>query len=656
MARILTHALTLTLTSLWLAFSSMAQARPLSLLDLVTLRDLDGLAVSPDGRWATFMVRQADPVANAYDQAWYVVSTAGGGAHRIADGGDVRFMEIGVEGRRNGTIITTPPIWSYDSEWLFYLRRNSGQTQIWRSRRDGRRSEQLSNVIGDVRNLMLAADGRSILFEVEPSLAEREAALAHEGRRGFLFDERFWPTYSQRPVRPVLRAAERRQTWVHFLENGEEREATTEERAEFQRLSEQASPRHATGASGAVARVTPPAVPSQSATLTVQFHNEPAVIQCQAAACASATDVWWTDGDEVIFARWRRPDLQLYSWRPRQGTEPRLIVELPNQGSRPYYWDCDTGPSQLICLIESVTDPRRVVSVDIETGASRTLFDPNPSFQEFDLGPPPRRLEFRTASSSAYGYLVMPPDRRSQARLPLIIVTYRCYGYLRGGVGDEYPIYPFAAQGFAVLCLDLPSGDRGPGDAGKRSVQETISAAVSQLDSMGLIDPHRVGITGLSYGAEAVMFALFNAPNIAAAIASGTEMGPASAFLYGPSWRDHFVDWELDWRSDERWRAISITENASRVRAPLLLNVPDRELISALHPFDALRQAGRPVEMHVLPDEYHIKWQPAHRLAIYSRNLDWMNFWLRSFEDPDPAKAAQYARWRLLRENAMTPN
>jgi hypothetical protein len=53
--------------------------------------------------------------------------------------------------------------------------------------------------------------------------------------------------------------------------------------------------------------------------------------------------------------------------------------------------------------------------------------------------------------------------------------------------------------------------------------------------------------------------------------------------------------------------------------------------------------------MVVFPNEYHVKWQPAHRLAIYNRNLDWFRFWLQDYEDPDPAKTEQYTRWRQFR-------
>lgn len=54
--------------------------------------------------------------------------------------------------------------------------------------------------------------------------------------------------------------------------------------------------------------------------------------------------------------------------------------------------------------------------------------------------------------------------------------------------------------------------------------------------------------------------------------------------------------------------------------------------------------------MHVFPDEYHIKWQPKHRLAVYRRNIQWMKFWLQGIEVCDPLDPDQYTRWRKLKE------
>jgi acetyl esterase/lipase len=97
------------------------------------------------------------------------------------------------------------------------------------------------------------------------------------------------------------------------------------------------------------------------------------------------------------------------------------------------------------------------------------------------------------------------------------------------------------------------------------------------------------------------------------------------------------------------WQPISLSLNARSIATPILFQLADREAGLALESFGALREAGRPVEMHVYPGEYHNKWQPLHRLAVYDRNIDWFAFWLCGDEDPSSAKRLQYARWARLR-------
>ncbi|HEX7115087.1 MAG TPA: hypothetical protein VF193_08130 [Steroidobacter sp.] len=61
-----------------------------------------------------------------------------------------------------------------------------------------------------------------------------------------------------------------------------------------------------------------------------------------------------------------------------------------------------------------------------------------------------------------------------------------------------------------------------------------------------------------------------------------------------------------------------------------------RVLDRRLHLVEVVRQVDRFPELRIL--------------AIYRRNLDWFRFWLQDIEDPNPAKAEQYERWRKLRE------
>ncbi|HXW91081.1 MAG TPA: sigma factor [Terriglobales bacterium] len=86
------------------------------------------------------------------------------------------------------------------------------------------------------------------------------------------------------------------------------------------------------------------------------------------------------------------------------------------------------------------------------------------------------------------------------------------------------------------------------------------------------------------------------------------------------------------------------------IHTPLLINAADAESPKEAQLVAALRDRKKPVEMFIYQDERREKNQPKHRYAIYQRNVDWLNFWLRDKEDPDPAKAEQYVRWRELRK------
>jgi hypothetical protein len=66
--------------------------------------------------------------------------------------------------------------------------------------------------------------------------------------------------------------------------------------------------------------------------------------------------------------------------------------------------------------------------------------------------------------------------------------------------------------------------------------------------------------------------------------------------------------------------------------------------------FEASTLLGKPVDMVMLEDGDHVLEKPWERLVSQQGNVDWFDFWLKGEEDPDPAKAEQYARWHELRK------
>lgn len=298
----------------------------------------------------------------------------------------------------------------------------------------------------------------------------------------------------------------------------------------------------------------------------------------------------------------------------------------------------------------------------------RPIFDPNPEWRSLSLGTV-TRLRFTNAYGIAtFGDLVMPPDHRAGEKHPLIVVQYESRGFLRGGTGDEYPIALYAAHGYAVLSVQGPvsiSWSRGastPAEVNRldrvdwidrRSVLSSLVAGVRVAIATGAVDAKRIGVTGVSEGASGAQFALLNSHLFrAAAVSTCCDESYVINVLDGPGGTPWFRNMgypSLTGNHAAFWKDMSLRDNAGTMATPLLMQIGDGEYLGALESYAALREHNRPVELYVFPDEYHFKWQPKHRQAVYLRSLDWFDFWLRGLSDPDPQKSEQYARWSALR-------
>ena len=101
----------------------------------------------------------------------------------------------------------------------------------------------------------------------------------------------------------------------------------------------------------------------------------------------------------------------------------------------------------------------------------------------------------------------------------------------------------------------------------------------------------------------------------------------------------------------KNWLARSPEFNMDKVRTPLLLLLPGAPSVFAdWEPYAALRYLKKPVDLIMLQAGTHVMTNPTQRLASETSNVDWFRFWLKGEEDPDPAKAEQYARWRELKK------
>jgi dipeptidyl aminopeptidase/acylaminoacyl peptidase len=305
----------------------------------------------------------------------------------------------------------------------------------------------------------------------------------------------------------------------------------------------------------------------------------------------------------------------------------------------------------------------------MRTGVMRVVHNPNSAFAQLRLGSV-RRLRWETdLGLEAFGDLVLPPDYRPGDQLPLVVVQYHSDGFLRGGTGDEVPIYLLAERGLAVLSIERPpvvamafpnlrSWDEANAANQKewgerRNLLSAVLGGVQAAIATGTVDSARVGITGLSDGATTAAFALINSSVFAAAMMSSCCIEPQTTMAVGGvGWADWLrtIGYPPMTANDQSfWAPMSLAQNANRIETPVLLQLSDQEFRLGLEAFAALREQRKAVELYIFPNESHVKTQPWHRRAIYERTIDWFNFWLRDIEDAAPAKRAQFERWRAMR-------
>jgi len=664
--------------AVWPPRAPVSSVRELDAAGLLAIRDIgqpDGfaaaspLAVSPDGRRIAFFLSQPVLSVNDRCETLIVLDLQRPSEVRVIDSGGsgIRWEEVlrGVR-RPSGIFDLNVPVWSPDGRWLAYRKRMDGRTQVWRAGLDGAPPEQVSHATQDVETLGWSRDGTRLLFTIRPGRAEFAAASAAEAREGYLYDARVLPHLA---VAPQLPADLPEVTLSIEVADGDVRRATADEEAGFARpvLLSGLPLGPVVGPDGVRAGADPDDKSYYADRRVWAERSEMGRTECAHEICTGRIRAVWWLGRQVLFLKregWHRETSAIYGWEPGS-RQVRTLIR-----TRDWISGCAEGATrELVCLVESSREPRRLVAIDPESGHRRLLLDPNPEIDSAGL-PGVRRLRWRNKDGlEAWGDLVIPHGRPPKGGWPLVIVQYTSEGFLRGGTGDEYPIYPLASRGIAVLSFDAPDRKTwrrkdltdvtamvaaGHKDwADRRSINDSLMRGIDLALALGDLNPDRIGISGLSDGSTTTRFALINNDRFAAAAISSCCLEPHSMMTHGGiAQADWFrsVGFPPASRSEPAfWLPGSMAMNAERMDTPLLMQLSDDEYLQGLETFTALREHGKPVELYVFPGEHHNKWQPQHRAAIYERNIDWFSFWLQDHVDPDPAKAAQYERWQAMR-------
>jgi dipeptidyl aminopeptidase/acylaminoacyl peptidase len=670
----------MALVGVLLALASPSSTGTVSPRRLLEVADFSAPVVSPDGARVAFRVEQASVERNTYDTTWYVQDMDGSAPpRRVADGGVPLRDSAGVSQ-------PSSVIWSPDGGWIYYRARLNDRIDVWRAAADGSGAEPLTLNPADVRDFSLSADGNTLLYSVGATRQAIIDAEQTEYDRGVRIDESV-------PIgQGLFRAGDNAGRW-----------ATLRHDIGSNRVGLLAGVHDRWGVIDLTSRVQREALPSEqpvSAPMTLDLaeavptpwllvpepdgsrialltrtEGKPGIqlsmlpgrqarrpVACQAEACTdkAITGIEWRPvSDEVLFTV-TDPQQGLaqsvFRWNVRTGAvHPVVRATGLISGGRDRFSACGVSSDALACITAKADTPPRLERINLETGQRQVLFDPNAALaRDIAATSPVRLLRWTSKEGQAFTGQFFQARATGDLLPPLFVTYYSCPGFLRGGVGDEWPLATLAEQGISALCIDQVQN--GPSDRVELYNQALsgVESVIALLASEGAIDRTRVGMGGLSFGSAVTLWVAAESELLSAVSVTSPVVSP-NYYLFNSLRGDAFLTalrdfWQLGALDEtpKRWRKLSPVFALEKLKTPMLLQMPEQEYLYALEYAIPLMREHH-ADLYVFPNEPHQKFQPRHKLAVYERNLDWFRFWLQAHEDPDPAKAEQYAHWRQMK-------
>lgn len=672
--------------------------RPLTICDLVAMREIseEEVRISPDGENVAFVVKRAVPESNNYESGIFVASAASGIPLRQISS---NISPTGNDPRRVD--------WSPDGRFVSYLTSKGGSSQVWLTDPSGGDSRELTHHMGGIHNYRWAPGGHQIAFtaaDVRSDIEIRQVAA-----RGIIYDG----SLRLSELRPETMVPEPEQLWIYDLGTQTERrlwgDTTVDVKAAWFGFYGDLywSPDGTTIAvlqrpigesswdkydlvliaveTGAVRRLLNDVFVGDvrwspdgrqiafvgsidsmqrrdwdhlnAAIFTIDVARRN--IDRRTSRLNWPERLWWNNaGDGIYFERRFDGHSALYRLS-LSGHESRISDLSRNQN---YLSNCslDQGQQRAACITENVATPAEVAVVDLRDSSVRLLTNFHTEFKNARLGEITKIDWTNKYGDGNFGYLVKPLNYVEGRRYPLIEILYYFPGtFLKDFLGN-YPIQVLAANGYAVVCVNVRNG-RHPDTLRWYSPLDTLRILTQRLVAEGIADPARVGVMGWSYGGEIVNVAVTHSYLFRAASAGEGDgiPDPDDYFLedepFQKAFLDRYVGGWPDGSAAKVWREVSPALNAGRVRTPLMLEAAASPY-GALHYYTALKKRHKAVELVIYPDETHVFHQPDHMLSSMERNLDWFNFWLKDQEESTPEKKAQYERWRKLRDMCREPD
>jgi len=667
----------LGLTFLAASVASAADApkkRAITLDDLARIERVASPAISPDGEWIAYTVSQVDTKEDKNQTCLWMVKW---------DGSVHLQLTYDKEG-------ASAPKFSPDGKYISFLSKRPGAakgSQVWGMDRRGGEAEQLTNIADqEIESYLWSPDAKKLLLTLRPKTEpdEPEDGKKPETPKPVVIDR----YHFKQDVQGYIRDDSWDSLYLYDLGTKKAEKLTAAKNVNEENASWSPDGRW-------IAFVS-----NQDADPDRSNNTDVFVVEPKPGAAARRLTTWpgpdggrlaWSpDSKSIAYIQGAELKLLEYSQSkpavvtlegkvtypaasldravrdPVYSSDGRLSY-LVNDDRNQYPAEVDlTGGGAKRLLAE----PGTVMAWESESGHTAVVFTGDgqiPEIFAFEDGHlrkltthndsllaelnlvPAEDIEFTSQDGAdVHGLLTRPADFKAGSPVPMIL-------FIHGGPnGQDAHSFDFlrqwlATKGYAELNVNY-RGSSGRGqdyakaiaaDWGHKEVLDLL-AGVDKAIAMGVADPHRLAVSGWSYGGILTDYTIASDSRFKAAISGAGTATPLS--FYGVDQYILQYDNELGkpWDNYQLYLKLSypFLEANKRIHTPTLfmggssdMNVP---LVGGEQMYEALKSLGIPTELVVYPGQFHGFTKPSYIKDRYER---WLAWWDKYLKPAPPAHA-----------------
>ncbi len=642
-------------------------AKEWSPLQMMQVKRISGVQVSPDGKRVVYAVKQAvlDGGKSEYLTHIYLAN---------ADGTDTFQLTKGDKSCEE-------PQWSPDGNWIAFLSRKTGKRNVWVMSPDGMNSVQLTTMASDVTSFKWSPDSIQIAFTAKDAPTEAEEKAKKDKNDARVLDENI----KMSRLHVVVFVAQGKQKARALTTGNYSVNATGRAGYDWAPDSKSIVFSHTT---------TPHADDWPSADLSFVNVEDGKVRPLVSSKAAEYSPHFSPDGKWIAYVATDDPPTWAGAGRihvvPVGKGEPRTlgetfdgfgryseIVGWAEDGMSIYYSEMHRtslhlGRMHLEGKPSQIGNEFGVATGGVSLNATRTHL----GFSWETLGKAPEahlspvaKLEPIAVSNvnklpklplgktevirwkskdglDIEGLLTYPANYKKGQRYPLLL---NVHGGPMGVFTQTfvaspglYPIATFSSRGYAVLRPN-PRGSSGYGkkfryanynDWGGGDFQDCMTG-VDHVIKMGIADENRLGVMGWSYGGFMTSWTITQTKRFkAASVGAGvTNLMSFTGTADIPGFLPDYFGGEF-WDKPDTYRKHSAMFNVKGVTTPTLIQHGERDervpLSQGLELYNALKRQGCTTKMVIYPRTPHGIEEPRLLVDCMERNLEWFDKYVKN--------------------------